>query len=126
MKNKIAAVVLTVVVTLTLSLAAIAQVQRRVEMPPPQGNIGISIQATTLKCTPGTGSQDVVKTLRVTNTSGKTIPANTSIQFSTSDGEKDYRHFGNNIAPGSEFTINTNQPKNGAYTCSTWIRGTLK
>jgi len=124
MNRSITTAVLSVAAMIALSLVAIAQVQKRADMPPPSG--GIVIAVTNLKCTAGSGSQDVSKSLYVLNTSGKTIPANTSVQFTTSDGEKDYRSFGNAIAPGKQFVINTNQPKAGAYTCTAWIRGTLK
>ncbi|MBW8832707.1 MAG: hypothetical protein JF606_25575 [Burkholderiales bacterium] len=127
MKLKIATAVLSIT-AFGLSLTPIAHAGGGSDTPPRQqpGSGGIEIAKTPLKCTAGSGLQDVSKTLSVLNTSKKTIPANTNVHFATSDGEKDYQRFDHAIAPNTVFIIATSHPKDGTYTCSAWISGLLK
>lgn len=82
--------------------------------------IGANAYAAGLQCNSPGSHQDVVKTPKITNTTGQMLAAGTMIGWNASDGDQGQMVLGNNLYPGG-VTLATGHTAGQVYTCTAYL-----
>ncbi|MBI1764575.1 MAG: hypothetical protein HYR56_24380 [Acidobacteria bacterium] len=122
MKNKFYLTLTTLALASALMLTALAQGRQA----PPPTNInpyaGMTVtpsKKVILPCKNSGGHQDVSKNMSITNTTGKTLAANTEVFYKASDGDSGSNDLSAALAVNAQGTIHGKAGQN--YTCQAWV-----